>query len=109
MDFEHCQVVTTAGSREAADALARSAVEGRLAACAQVVGPITSVYRWQGRVETAEEWQVVFKTAADRYPDLERHIRDRHDYDVPEIVLLPILAGLPAYLDWTTTETRPEL
>lgn len=108
MDFEHCQVVTTTGSREAAEALSHSAVEARVAACAQVIGPITSTYRWEGRVEKAEEWQVVFKTTADRYPDLERHIRERHDYDVPEIVVLPILAGHPAYLEWATAETRPE-
>jgi periplasmic divalent cation tolerance protein len=104
-DYQHAQAVTTTDSREAAQALSRSAVEARVAACGQVVGPIHSTYRWAGKVETAEEWYVVFKTTAERYPALERHIRDHHSYDVPEIVLTPIVAGNPAYLSWVTTET----
>jgi periplasmic divalent cation tolerance protein len=104
--YRHAQAVTTTDSREVADGLARGAVEARVAACAQVVGPITSTYRWDGKVTTAEEWYVVFKTTAERYPALEAHIREHHGYDVPEIVLLPIVAGNPAYLDWVTTETR---
>jgi periplasmic divalent cation tolerance protein len=106
-DYQHAQAVTTTDSREAADALARSAVEARVAACGQVVGPIKSIYWWEGKVETAEEWYVVFKTTAERYAALEAHIREHHSYDVPEIVLMPIVAGNPAYLEWVTTETRP--
>ena len=87
-------------------ALSRSAVEARLAACGQVVGPIKSTYWWEGKVETAQEWYVVFKTTTERYPALEAHIREQHSYDVPEIVVTPIVAGNPAYLDWVTTETR---
>ncbi|MDI1461059.1 divalent-cation tolerance protein CutA [Catellatospora sp. KI3] len=106
-DYQYAQVVTTTDSREAADALARSAVEARVAACGQVSGPITSTYWWQGNVETAQEWYVTFKVTSDRYADLEQHIRDNHSYDVPEIVLLPILAGNPAYLSWVGEETAP--
>lgn len=105
-DYQHGQVVTTIDSVAAADALSRSAIEARVAACAQVAGPITSTYRWEGRIETVKEWYVVFKTTAERYPALERHIREHHSYDVPEIVLLPILAGSQAYLEWVSTETR---
>jgi periplasmic divalent cation tolerance protein len=65
-----CQVMTTVDARPAADALARSAVSQRLAACAQVSGPIESTYRWQGAIETAEEWQVIFKTTTSRYSAL---------------------------------------
>ncbi|HEX5497198.1 MAG TPA: divalent-cation tolerance protein CutA [Mycobacteriales bacterium] len=104
---EHCQVVTTTDTRAAADGLAHGAVAARLAACAQVTGPITSTYWWEGRVETAEEWQVIFKTTAERYPELERHIREQHSYDIPEILCFPITAGNPAYLTWLTTETAP--
>lgn len=104
-DYQHCQALTTTDSRDAAEALSRSAVEARVAACGQVVGPINSTYWWQGKIETAEEWYVVFKTTAERYPALEQHIRDHHSYDVPEIVLTPIVAGNPAYLSWVTTET----
>src|SRR5262249_32532637 len=106
-DYQHAQVVTTTDSREAADALARGAVEARVAACAQVSGPISSTYWWQNNVETAEEWYVTFKTTADRFAALEQHIRDNHSYDVPEVVLLPILAGNPAYLAWVSEETAP--
>lgn len=106
MEHEYCQVVTTAGSREAADRLADAVVTARLAACAQVTGPIRSTYWWQGRIETAEEWQVVFKTTADRYPTLETHVRDHHPYDVPEILCLPVVAGNPDYLEWLVDQTR---
>ena len=104
-EAEHYQVTTTTDAREEASALARSAVEARLAACGQVLGPILSTYWWEGRVEAAEEWYVVFKTTAARYPELERHLRERHSYDVPEIVATPILAGNPAYLSWVSGET----
>jgi periplasmic divalent cation tolerance protein len=104
-EYRYCQAVTTIDSQEAAQALARSAVEARVAACGQVTGSIQSTYWWQGRVETAEEWCVVFKTTADRYPALEQHIREHHGYDVPEIILTPIVAGNPAYLSWISAET----
>jgi periplasmic divalent cation tolerance protein len=102
----YCQVLTTAPSRDAADALAQSAVMARVAACAQVSGPVDSTYWWEGEPQTAQEWYVVFKTAADRYPALEAHILDNHEYDLPEVLALPVLAGNPAYLSWVTEETR---
>ena len=107
IEFEHCQVHTTTDSRAAADALARSAVEARIAACAQVTGPIRSIYRWEGEVRSAEEWQVVFKTTGDRYAALQEHVRAQHAYDVPELLCTPVVTGNPAYLDWVTAETRP--
>lgn len=104
-DFEYVQAATTTDSEASAAELARSAVEARVAACAQVVGPIASTYRWQGAVETTQEWQVVFKTTAASYQDLESHLRAHHGYDVPEIIVVPILAGNPAYLAWIAAET----
>ncbi|MFC7246846.1 divalent-cation tolerance protein CutA [Catellatospora aurea] len=104
-DAKYVQVVTTLDDRDAALALARSAVEARVAACAQLGGPIRSVYRWQGAIEEAEEFPLVFKTTTAGYPALERHILDRHPYDTPEIVCTPVLTGNPAYLDWVTAET----
>lgn len=92
--------MTTTDSLEAARALARSAVEARLAACAQVSGPIESVYRWEGRIEQAQEWTVVFKSPASAYPRLEAHLSEHHTYDVPEIVATQISEGHPAYLSW---------
>jgi periplasmic divalent cation tolerance protein len=94
------QVTTATDAPEAARALARSAVEARLAACAQVSGPIESVYHWQGRIEQAREWVVVFKTPASAYQRLETHIKEHHSYEVPEILATPISGGYPAYLSW---------
>lgn len=98
------QVLTTVDVPEVAARLARSAVEARLAACAQVGGPITSTYWWEGRVEEAREWTVVFKTTSVRYPDLETHIRQGHPYDVPEIIATTVTGGSSAYLSWVETE-----
>ncbi|MFV2198179.1 divalent-cation tolerance protein CutA [Nocardiopsis sp. LOL_012] len=100
------RVETTVDSREGAQRLARSVIEHGLAACAQVGGPITSFYRWEGAVQADEEWTVVAKTAADRLADLTAHLLEAHPYDVPEIVAVPVVGGNPAYLDWVRDETR---
>jgi periplasmic divalent cation tolerance protein len=105
--LEFVQVSTTVASQQAAAQLARSSVEARLAACAQVVGPITSVYWWLDTVESAPEYMVLFKTTPQRYPALEEHIRTGHTYDVPEIICVPIIAGNPDYLSWIRDETTP--
>ncbi|WP_149183218.1 divalent-cation tolerance protein CutA [Streptomyces sp. TRM49041] len=97
-------VRTTTDSAAKAEALARGGVEERLAACAQVSGPVTSVYRWQGAVETAREWQVLFKTAESRYDALEAYIREYHDYDTPEIIATAVVRGSAGYLEWVARE-----
>jgi periplasmic divalent cation tolerance protein len=102
---DHYQVSTTTDSPEAAEELARSAVEARLAACGQVVGPIRSVYWWDGKVDDAQEWLVLFKTTAARVDALVEHVRARHSYDVPEVICTPVTGGNPAYLAWLTQET----
>ncbi|MBH5334708.1 divalent-cation tolerance protein CutA [Streptomyces pactum] len=102
---DYLAVLTTTDSPEKAEALARGAVEARLAACAQISQPVTSVYRWQGIVETESEWQVLFKTTTARYDELEAHIRDAHDYDNPEIIGLPVTHGSEAYLGWVVEQT----
>jgi periplasmic divalent cation tolerance protein len=105
-DYRYCQVVTTTDTRDEADRLARTAVTARVAACAQVVGPVTSVFWWEGAVDTAEEWQVWFKTTTAAYASLEQHLCEAHSYDVPEILCLPVTAGHRPYLDWMDAETR---
>jgi periplasmic divalent cation tolerance protein len=97
---EYLQVVTTIDSEEAAERIAAALVEQRLAACVQVLGPIASTYRWQGKVESAREWLCLAKTAASRYDELEAAIRELHPYEEPEIVATPIVAGSAGYLDW---------
>jgi periplasmic divalent cation tolerance protein len=102
-----CQVTTTVDSRASADRIARTLVEERLAACAQVVGPVHSTYWWQGRVESADEWYCHLKTTLARLPELQARLRALHPYDVPELIALPIAAGLPAYLAWIEESVRP--
>ena len=87
------QVVTTIDTEEGATRLARTLVERRLAACVQVAGPVASVYRWQGRVEEAREWQCLIKTRADLFDAVAAAIRALHAYELPEIIALPIVAG----------------
>ena len=97
-------VLTTTDSTDAAAQLARQVVEARLAACVQVV-PIHSVYRWQGAVQEEAEVLLVMKTQASLFPGLEAFIKERHTYETPEIVALPIVAGSPEYLGWIVAET----
>lgn len=99
-------VLTTVGDQDVARAFALSAVESRLAACVQCV-PVQSVYRWKGAVEEAGETLLIMKTASERAEDLLAWIRARHPYELPEIVAVPIAAGLPAYLEWILSETAP--
>ncbi|AXK34775.1 divalent-cation tolerance protein CutA [Streptomyces armeniacus] len=101
-------VLTTTGSSEHAEALARGAVERRVAACAQINGPVTSVYRWEDAVQTDPEWQVLFKTSEARYGALEAYVREAHDYDVPEIIATPVTHGSADYLRWVAEETAPD-
>ena len=95
-------------SRAEAMELARGAVEARLAACGQVAGPVASTFWWNEELERAEEWFVFFKTTVDRYAELAAFITERHSYDEPEVLAVPIIAGAAPYLAWLQEETRPE-
>jgi periplasmic divalent cation tolerance protein len=106
MPPDHVVVASTTDSERAARALAAGVIEARLGACAQIVGPITSVYRWEGSVKTDQEWRVEIKTATDQVAALTEHIKVNHSYDVPEIVVTPITGGSTAYLSWLVDETR---
>ncbi|MGH7578734.1 MAG: divalent-cation tolerance protein CutA [Gemmatimonadales bacterium] len=97
---EYRQVTTTLPNREAAQRIGRQLVEERLAACAQVVGPVSSVYRWQGEVETAAEWYCQVKTTAARVHELMARIRELHPYETPEIIAVPVVEGDAGYLGW---------
>ena len=103
----YVQVQTTTDSRAEAMELARAVVETRLAACAQVSGPIASTYWWEGSVERAEEWLLTLKLPTRGYDALADFLLARHSYDEPEIVACPIVAGSESYLSWITQETRP--
>jgi periplasmic divalent cation tolerance protein len=105
MDQAYVQVTTTIDSRQEAASLARAAVEDRLAASAQLIGPIASTYWWEGEIESAEEWMVLFKTTADRFQDLAALITEQHSYDTPEIIATPVVAGSADYLGWVRDQT----
>ena len=98
------QVTTTTEKKEDAERIARSLVETRLAACVQIVGPIESIYRWKGRIETTGEWLCLIKSRRDNYGAVEETIRSLHPYEVPEIVAVPFTAGSRDYLGWLRNE-----
>jgi periplasmic divalent cation tolerance protein len=101
------QVTTTTDNRAAAAALARGAVQARLAAGAQVSGPVTSFFWHHGEFGEGEEWTVLFKTTADRYPDLEAHLTAHHPWQNPEITAVPLTGGSAPYLRWVRDTTTP--
>ncbi len=105
---EYIQVVTTTARRDEAERIARELVEQRLAACAQVHGPVSSTYRWQGRIETSEEWQCWAKSRRELYSKIEECIRGLHPYEVPEILAVPVVAGSEGYLRWLDGEVGKE-
>lgn len=104
---EYVQVITTIDSQEAAASIAEAVVSARLAACAQVAGPITSSFWWEDEVTTATEWICIMKTQQSRYDALAELLQRIHPYDVPEILAVPVTAGHSAYLAWIARETTP--
>lgn len=105
--METLLVLTNLPSREAAQALAERLVEARVAACVNMLAPCTSVYRWKGEAQRDEEHPMLIKTTRARYPALEAEIRKHHPYELPEIIAVPVIAGLAGYLEWVDSETRP--
>lgn len=97
-------VLVTAASKAEAEAIARSLVEAKLAACVNLF-PIHSIYTWQGTLHQEEEWQLLIKTDLSLFSTLERRVRELHSYEVPEVVALPILAGSHPYLRWMAEQT----
>lgn len=98
-------VLTNLPDRAAALRLASALIEQRLAACVNVLGECTSVYRWNGAVENAAEVPVLIKTRAGRYAEVEATIRSLHPYELPEIVAVPVVRGFDQYLNWVAAET----
>jgi periplasmic divalent cation tolerance protein len=103
---DYVQVLTTAGSEEEARRICDSLIEARLAACVQVAGPVSSTYRWQGKVEREREWQCLAKTEARLYGEVEAAIREVHSYEEPEVLAMPVLRGSAGYLSWVSASLR---
>jgi periplasmic divalent cation tolerance protein len=102
-DFRVIFVMTA--NRSEADRIAEALVEGKLAACVNIVGPIRSIYRWRGAIEKANEYMLVVKAPARHFSRLERRVRELHSYEVPEIVAVPLTAGSKPYLAWLAEST----
>ncbi len=103
--MEPLLILTNVPDQGVAETLARALIEARAAACVNVLAPCRSIYRWQGAVEVAEEIPLLIKTTRVRYAEVERLIHMHHPYAVPELIALPIIKGLPAYLGWLAEET----
>lgn len=99
-------VLTTAGSHEEAIKIARALVERQLAACVNIVARVESVYRWEGKVEEAEEFLLFVKTTESAAVRVQEAIRELHSYDLPESIVLPIMAGSDLYLEWIGSSVR---
>jgi periplasmic divalent cation tolerance protein len=107
-DTEVIMVITNTPDRATAERIADALVTGGVAACVNIMAECSSVYRWQGKLEHASEIPLLIKTTRAAYPRLEEQLRKLHPYELPEIIALPISAGLPEYLSWVNTETRTE-
>jgi len=99
-------VLVTCGSEEEALKIANSLVEERLAACVNIVSPVRSIYRWEGKICDEREWMLFIKTQKQRFEDLEKKVRALHSYSVPEIIALPIIEGASSYLNWVKGMTE---
>jgi periplasmic divalent cation tolerance protein len=99
-------VLVTCGSEEEALKIAHSLVEERLAACVNLVFPVRSIYRWEGKIWDEKEWILIIKTQKQRFEKLEKKVKSLHSYSVPEIIGLPIIEGSSSYLDWLKEMTK---
>jgi periplasmic divalent cation tolerance protein len=106
MDADFLLVMCTCPTREVASAIATALLEERLAACINQLPGVKSLYRWEGRIEDDEELLLLIKTTAERFPALEKRVRNLHPYDVPEIIGLPLTAGSDDYFEWIRNSVR---
>ncbi|MDY6942854.1 MAG: divalent-cation tolerance protein CutA [Pseudomonadota bacterium] len=105
MKHAHLLVLCNCPDGDTAETIAETVVALGLAACVTITPDVKSVYRWQGRVETESEYSLTIKTTTTAYQELERTLFEAHPYDVPEIIAIPIVAGLPEYLAWIDEST----
>jgi len=99
-------VLVACGSEEEAIKIAQSLIEERLAACVNLVSPVRSIYRWEGKICDEKEWILIIKTQKQRFEELEKKVKSLHSYSVPEIIGLPIIEGSSSYLDWLEEMTK---
>ena len=100
----YVQISTTTATKEQAEKIVQHLVETKITACVQINGPITSIYRWKGKVENAQEWLCLIKTREDLFDKVEAAIKSQHPYETPEIIAVPIVKGSKEYLNWIDDE-----
>ena len=103
---EYVQVLTTVEKKADAEKIAKNLVEKRIAACVQIIGPLTSYFQWQGKLDSAQEYLCLIKSRADLFPALEAEIKSMHPYEIPEILATPITNGGKEYLNWLASELK---
>ncbi len=103
---EFLVVLTTAGTKEEAERIGKTLVEESLAACINVIFPLTSIFSWEGRIEQAEEALLLMKTKRTLYEKLETRLKQLHSYQTPEVIALPVIFGSPEYLKWVSEICR---
>jgi periplasmic divalent cation tolerance protein len=94
--------LSTIDDHDHAESIAQSLLEARLVACVNILGPLTSLYRWQGHIERDQEYLLIMKTAEAHIPALQERLLELHPYEVPEFLVLPVETGAPGYLHWIT-------
>lgn len=102
-------VLTNLPDRAAAERVANALVADGVAACVNILAECTSVYRWEGKLEHSKEVPLLIKTTRTAYARLEDVLRKLHPYELPELIAVPVTAGLPAYLAWVAQETQPRM
>ncbi|MDR4518494.1 MAG: divalent-cation tolerance protein CutA [Nitrosomonas sp.] len=100
-------ILTNFPDKESASKLAHKLIDEQLAACVNIMNTCTSIYRWQDVTESADETPVFIKTRQKHYKQVEELIKSMHPYELPEVIIVPITGGMPAYLQWIIAETRP--
>lgn len=106
MEKTYVVVLVTTSSRKEAENIAQCLLDERLIACANLIGPITSIFTWEGKTEKAEEYMILLKTRLELFEKLSEKVKALHSYKVPEIITLPIIKGSDAYLEWLNTSLR---
>lgn len=102
---KYLQIITTVPAKENAEEITDELINKRLASCVQITSSIESRYWWKGKIEKTEEWQCIIKTKKGLYKSVEREILRIHPYEVPEIIVIPLIYGYKKYLEWIDNET----
>jgi len=100
MPANHLMILCTCPDKDTAEKIARLLIEGNIAACVNILPGMTSLYKWEGKIESAQEHLLLIKAHKDHYQTIESTLRTYHTYDLPEIIAVPIERGLPEYLHW---------